>query len=266
MKRTIVLTFIVLLLVGAGLVIVQDVLLRERPSGVQLIGIEEGVATTPSATTTSNSISRVDPLLREKADAILRRPIHASAGFPLSVRADLERQIAEAVTVLKADYNNLAPWITLGLARKVLEDYTGAAEAWEFASVIRPKNSLSFQNLGFLYGSYLKDYVRAEKNYLQAITNGPAEIGAYTNLADLYWYSMPEKRAAIPELLRRGVARAADADGRIALFARLASYYEDSKDITRAIAVIDEALAIAPGHSQLVAELRRLKEKLAASE
>ncbi|MDO8584976.1 MAG: hypothetical protein Q7R85_02535 [bacterium] len=266
MKRTIIFMLIVLMLVGGGIALWQNKnLLGDRSAEITGVTVEEST-TTPVSGGAMVEVVTVDEELKRRAAAILSRAIPAGEALPPAVREDLARQIREATTVLKNDYNTLTPWITLGLVRKALEDYAGAADAWEFASVIRPKNFLSFQNLGFLYGSYLKDYVRAEKNYLQAVTNNPGDVGTRINLADLYWYSMPEKRVMIPDLLRGGVARAADSDGKIALLARLAAYYEGSGDIARAISAIDEALAISPGHSQLTAERARLLEKLSITQ
>lgn len=265
MKRTIIFAILALVIVGGTLIVAQNKLLTV-PADIAAPEIFEPVATTTVAASTPDgapdiSVTRIDPL-REEADEILHRPVRGGAGMPEAIRKDLERQIAEATAVLKQDYNNLTPWIALGLARKAFEDYEGAMEAWEFAGVIRPKNSLSFANLGFLYSSYLKDYARAEKNYLRAIANDVHNVSAYNNLADLYWYSIPEKRVGIPKLLVGGLNENTDRDHRAPLLARLAIYYKDNKEYGKAVDVMEEIVTLIPESAgELRAEIDELKAK-----
>ncbi len=82
------------------------------------------------------------------------------------------RAIAEIKMIkadLKANYDQLEDWLTLGIWRKTIGDYEGAAEAWKFATVIRPKDSVAFHNLGDLYSQYLPDFPKAEQYYLTAL-------------------------------------------------------------------------------------------------
>ncbi|MBI2604024.1 MAG: hypothetical protein HYW56_00600 [Candidatus Harrisonbacteria bacterium] len=178
MKKTIIFSLLILLFVVGGIALWQNKnFFGERPVEVTSVIVEEST-TTPESLGATVEMVTVNEELQRRATVILSRAIRGGETLPPAVREDLARQIREATAVLKNDYNNIQPWITLGLARKGLDDYEGAAEAWEFASVIRPKNALSFANLGFLYGSYLKDYARAEKNYLRAIANDPREVTA----------------------------------------------------------------------------------------
>lgn len=266
MKRTIIFSVLAVALIGGGLIVVQNQILT-GPADIAAPEIFESVATSTDVAQgnvegADVSVTRVD-VLREKADEILSRPVRGGAGMPEAIRKDLERQIAEATAVLKQDYNNLQLWIMIGLARKNLDDYEGARDAWEFAGVIRPQNSLSFANLGFLYGSYLKDYVRAEKNYLRAIANDLHNVSAYNNLADLYWYSIPEKRVGIPKLLVGGLNENADRDHRAPLLARLALYYRDNKEYAKAVDVMEEIVALLPEHAgELRVEIDELKARV----
>lgn len=269
MKRTIIFAVLALAIAGGALIIVQNKMLP-GPADIAAPETFEPAATSTDVARGNSedgdvSVTRID-LLRERANKILALPMRVGGGFPDAVRKDLERQIAEATAVLKADYNNISPWITLGLARKAFEDYGGAADAWEFAGIIRPQNSLSFANLGFLYGSYTKDYPRAEKNYLRAIANDTHNVSAYNNLADLYWYSIPEKRSAIPELLTGGLNENGDRDHRVPLLARLAIYYKDSGEYAKAVGAMEEIVTLVPEHAaELRTEIDELKAKSGAS-
>ncbi len=78
-------------------------------------------------------------------------------------------EIKIITATLKADYDKLAEWLTLGIWRKTIGDYEGAVEAWKFATILRPKDPVAFHNLGDLYSQYLPDFPKAEKYYLSAI-------------------------------------------------------------------------------------------------
>ncbi len=82
------------------------------------------------------------------------------------------RAIAEIKMItasLKANYDKSEDWLNLGIWRKTVGDYEGAAEAWSFTTIIRPKDPVAFHNLGDLYSQYLPDYSKAEQYYLVAI-------------------------------------------------------------------------------------------------
>ena len=69
------------------------------------------------------------------------------------------------------DYFN--GWIQVGLLKKVIGDFEGASDAWEYAGLIRPQNSVSFSNLGELYWRYLRDYPKSEANFKISLANKP---------------------------------------------------------------------------------------------
>ena len=76
-------------------------------------------------------------------------------------------KIQDLSSQLKKDSDNLENWLVLGVYRKMIGDYESAKEVWEYASAIRPQNSVSFNNLGELYAYYLKDNAKAEKIILK---------------------------------------------------------------------------------------------------
>lgn len=99
---------------------------------------------------------------------------------------------------------SLSYWINLGLQKKAQEDYEGARDAWEYASKIRPKNALSFHNLGMLYGYFLEDNAKAEQNFEQAIQNNPQEAFLYIGLFEFYRDVVKDKEKA-RAVLERGI-------------------------------------------------------------
>ena len=126
--------------------------------------------------------------------------------------------------------------------------------------LVRPKNSLSFHNLGDLYGFYLKDSSKSELNYLQSIRNDPMNVDAYLNLTDLYWYSGGEEgKKAIPEFLLHAIKNNANSESKLPLVGRLAKYYEDIKDFPNAIKYYQQILDADPGNSAIHEEIERLR-------
>lgn len=135
----------------------------------------------------------------------LDRRVDIPSSIPSAQREEMTDKINDILALLKQDPDLFNEWLDLGLLRKSVEDYEGARQAWEYASVIRPKNSLSFSNLGVLYGYYLGKPILAEKNYLKAIENSPKLPYLYVQVADFYAevLSDPEKARAI---LKRGIS------------------------------------------------------------
>lgn len=124
----------------------------------------------------------------------LDRPIVFSAGsFTDKVIQDITAQIKEATANLKQNSGLFNDWMDLGLARKSIGDYEGAREIWEYAGLLRPKNSLSFSNLAVLYGYYLQNNTQAEKNFLQAIENEPLNPYHYLKVIDFYKEAMNDE-------------------------------------------------------------------------
>lgn len=116
----------------------------------------------------------------------LNRPVVYPADMSPEIKKDNESKISVIISALRADPSSFNNWIDLGLYRKLLEDYEGARQAWEYASVLRPQSPASFSNLGILYGYYLKDAPKAEKSFLKAIENDPKDINLYFQTYDFY--------------------------------------------------------------------------------
>src|SRR3989338_5758013 len=123
-------------------------------------------------------------------------------------------------------------WIQIGLLKKIIGDYEGARDAWEYAGAIRPLNSVSFANLGELYWRYSPDYPKSEKNFLTSIKNKPDDSSTYISLSDLYFYSYSAKKDRADDILLEGIkANPKNTD----LMRWLASLYEREKEYSKAL-------------------------------
>ncbi len=173
-----------------------------------------------SAGETATSTDAVNEAGKDKGYTVEVVPIKNKTAVKASIAApDLDRKIVFGSDVskdaqkiittkinsledaLKKDNSSLENWIDLGLYRKIAGDYEGARDAWEYVGVISPQNSLSFRNLGDLYGYYLKDSQKAEKNLLKAIENGPNRVEYYFKTVEFYREVMKDNSKA------RGVAQ-----------------------------------------------------------
>ncbi len=145
--------------------------------------------------------------------------------------------------------------LEIGLIKKNVGDYEGARDAWEYLGKKRPKNSISFGNLGDLYANFLNDPRRAEEAYRTAIENDPQEINYYMGLSEVYRYRLPEGEKA-EEVLLEGISQT---DGDVTLLNYLAGYYRDKGMIEQAIEYYEKSLAKEPENEAVRRELDRLK-------
>ncbi|MDP3726129.1 MAG: hypothetical protein Q8R36_02940 [bacterium] len=142
----------------------------------------------------------------------LARPAQVPASTPEAQKNEITNKINIITALLRADPNLFNEWLDLGLLRKSIEDYEGAKEAWEYASLLRPKNSLSFSNLGMLYGYYIKNPLLGEKNHLKAIENDSKLPYLYMQVADFYMEVLNQPARA-REILQKGLQMIPGDDG-----------------------------------------------------
>lgn len=149
----------------------------------------------------SNSVSQKTPSLIPVPD--LNRSVRIPPSMEFQ-KEEIMKQINDILALLNDDSGLFNQWMDLGLLYKAIEDYEGAREAWEYASSIRPKNSISFGNLAVLYGYYLKNPALAEKNYLKSIENDPKLPHYYVRAADFYLEVLKDKEKA-RKILEKGL-------------------------------------------------------------
>ena len=208
MQRNIILALVLGLFLagGIGYYIYSDVTLirkadvGELPLNLQEDNrddVEEEIADTAAPLASSKDILAVSP-------PDLARPVEFVGLFTPESKKQLTKQIKEISELLAQDSTLFNQWIDLALLRKTIGDYEGARQAWEYAGVIRPLNSLSFSNLGNLYGYYLKNPQKAEENLLRAIENNPKLTYSYIQTADFYLEVLNDRSKA-KGILERGI-------------------------------------------------------------
>lgn len=151
-------------------------------------------------------------------------------------------------------------WIQIGVLKKIIGDFEGARDVWEYASLIEPFNSLSFANLGDLYWRYLGDYSKAEENLKTSIKNKPDDVFTYITLAELYHYSIKEKRDQAPQVLLDGLSANPNDAG--TLMRRLAYLYEQQNKFSEALEWWQKVLAKSPDDQEVTNKINKLKIKI----
>lgn len=180
--------------------------------------------------------------------------------FSEEQKQDLYRAIGNHGAAVKENPDFFNGWMQVGLLKKVIGDFEGARDAWEYAGVIRPQNSVSFSNLGEVYWRYLPDFPRSERNFKTAIANNSADVMVYVSLSQLYLYSYTEKFMLADEVIVEGLAANPD---NIDLLKALARVYEIQKEYAHAIEAWERVLASEPNNTDVAATIIALKQKSA---
>lgn len=136
----------------------------------------------------------------------LNRPIVIPVSFSPADASLATASINKLIGAIKKSPANGALWADLGMERKGIEDYIGAKEAYAYALKLMPDNAVVAENLGVIYGDYLKDYSKAEQYFRLSITLEPLVGYRYLRLFELYRYGLKDTgkaKAILEEGLRK---------------------------------------------------------------
>lgn len=134
----------------------------------------------------------------------LDRALVFTESFPDDARAVIQNNVKTLASQLEIDHTSFQNWLDLAMQYKIAGDYEGARDILEFLSIVSPQNSVSFRNLGDLYGYYLTDKQKAEENLLKAIEISPSEIEYYIKTMEFYRDVMKDNEKA-RQIIERGV-------------------------------------------------------------
>ncbi len=234
---------------------------REKPGYTGALPdspVGSGTSTRPAPGTGDGAKVEI-PYSGRDPDEIRPKPDEVK-GLSESQRERLYSDIGMHGRAVKENHDYFYGWIQVGLLKKVIGDYEGARDAWEYASAIRPLNSVSFANLGELYWRYSPDYPKSEKNFLTSIKNKPDDLSTYISLSDLYFYSYGAKKDRADDILLEGIkANPKNTD----LMRWLASLYEREKEYVRALEWWKKVLAQNPSDQLVKQAIAELEAKIA---
>ncbi len=157
--------------------------------------------------------------------------------------------------IIKANFDSLNGVNDIALLKQYLGDYEGAIDAWQYANIIRPQNSLSFSNLAALYHFDLHEYDKAEKNYLISIANDPDDILTIRNLYELYFDALKDNAKAEALLLDAIENNPTVAD----LYALTGSFYQQTGNKEKAVEYYKKHLELNPNNEAVRRELQNLQ-------
>jgi hypothetical protein len=154
-----------------------------------------GVTITQSSTPVSGGVSTPN----------LNQAVTYSPDLSADVVATLKADIAGISLSLKSDPSQGNKWLQLAYYYKAAEDYKLAEQVWLYMTKLAPTDPVAFADLGNLYNSFLVDYPKAEKYYLQAIKLNPADINTYYNLYLMYRYQYKTNTTAAADIVAAGL-------------------------------------------------------------
>ncbi len=194
MRNKIVLSaLIIICAAGAGYYIYHDIV------GHRMSNIE-------STTVVDENKNQLEQLeqIKHLEHPNLDRPFNVTTDLPEDAQKIAKDKIEKLTSELKQNPALFEDWLVLGIYRKMLGDYEGAKECWEYAAAINPQSPTPFNNLGDLYAYYLNDSQKAEENFLKAIKNGPDQIYIYRSTYELYRYALKDDAKA-RAILEQGI-------------------------------------------------------------
>lgn len=199
-----------------------------------------------------------DDELEKMKQSILTEPKVNAADLPEDQKNKYLEQYAKArQELIQSNLDSLQGVNAVAQIKRMLGDIDGAITAWEYANIIRPKNSLSFSNLAALYHYDLKQYDKAEKNYLISIVNDPDDVPTIRNFFELYFYSLSDNVKAEALLLDSISNNPTAAD----LYSLTGKFYADAGNSEKAIEYYQKHLEIKPDNEAVRREVERLKNQ-----
>ena len=154
--------------------------------------------------------------------------------------------------------DNMAGWLALGVIQKSIGDYESARDTWLYVNKIRPKNSISFANLGDLYAYNLNNPGEAEIMMQIAIENDPTDINYILNLANIYRYKYPGKEGLFEKTLLDAEKKFSD---NVDIISTLAAYYRQTKQKDQAIFYYEKLVQLDPNNQTAKQDLEELKNE-----
>ncbi len=183
--------------------------------------------------------------------------------YPASITADIKVKMQAAfeedLKQIRAS-NDVNAWADLAVLRKITEDFKGSAEIWTYLSKRYTTYVGPYAALGDLYSNNIKDYPKAEANYLKAISLDPKNTDLYTDLYQLYRGLYAKTNTAAEDILKQGIAATG---GVYQLHVELARYYVGKNRTAEAKTEYDAAIANAKVQGNTAAATQIEAEKAA---
>jgi tetratricopeptide (TPR) repeat protein len=185
----------------------------------------------------------------------LDRSVSFPANFPEEAKTAWSNSVAKHKADIEADPNNIEAWLDLALKYKMVQDFDGAIEIWEYLVERNPNDSIALHNIGEYYFHEAKNYPKAEDYFLRSKAISPEFSVNYVDLHELYRYVYKQDTTLAAEVIEEGVTKVTDRE-KIDLYGMLGGYYKEKGMKEGAIAAFTSArdLAREVGTSQQVTQ------------
>ncbi len=116
----------------------------------------------------------------------LERPVNITANISEEEKDIATQKIDEIKGYLKENSDLRDSWLDLASYYKMIGDFDGAREIWEYMIAKNSADFVPYYNLANLYGYYLKDNSKAEEYFKKTIEVNPQYIAGYAAFYDFY--------------------------------------------------------------------------------
>lgn len=135
----------------------------------------------------------------------LERPINYPADFTQEAKDLYVKNVTEVKEKLQLDPLDATAWFDLAIYYRMVGDYDGAVQVWEYISNSNPSEAISLHNLGEHYFHEAKDFPKAEGYYLKSIAAAPDLLANYTDMHEMYKYVYKQNTSAAVDILVKGI-------------------------------------------------------------
>ena len=136
----------------------------------------------------------------------LSRTVTIPSSIPRDAGNAIKARIEELAATLKEKPDLGSAWLDLATYRKMINDFEGAREIWEFLTRLHPDSFIAYTNLASLYAFDLKDAVPAEKYFTFAYERGARDVSFFRSLYEFYRYVVKNDENA-KKALSEGIER-----------------------------------------------------------
>ncbi len=178
-----------------------------------------------------NNKSALDKVVLRGTMPDLSKKWQISDNYSSDAKKIIENRSTDLILSLKTDPAQYDKWIQLGTLRKTIDDYSEAANIWEYCSLNWPDSIVAYSNLGDLYGFYLGNFSKAESNMLKVVSLDPSYIAGYSSLSSLYSKEYGNRDPRVVTILTKGLNNNQQS---VDLMIAIASYYKDLGDTANA--------------------------------
>jgi tetratricopeptide (TPR) repeat protein len=135
----------------------------------------------------------------------LERSVTFPVNFPEEAKEAYDTSLAGLKKKISANPSDTSLWYDLAIKYRMVQDYEGAVEVWEYITSVAPQDSVALHNLGEHYFHYGKDYPKAEEYYRRAIVLAPQFSINYTDLFEMYRDVYKQDTSAAEDILKEGI-------------------------------------------------------------